>query len=111
MDTGQDYSATTNPHVRPNFDGFAELLLSPLKRIPRVHWRQDLDRWSEQREIANLHFANIEHHAVEVEEDTFAEFDVRAVIAEEGWLHPNGVTTPAEKLRQNPSPFLLFCVV
>ena len=42
------------------------------------------------------------HHAVEVEEHALAELDVRAVVAVERWLHPDGVAAPTEQRLQNP---------
>ena len=49
----------------------------------------DLDGRTEQREVADAHRAHVEDDAVEVEEDALAEQDVRAVVAEEGRLHPD----------------------
>jgi hypothetical protein len=38
--------------------------------------RQDLHRRAEQREVADAHRTDIEHHAAEVEEDALPELDV-----------------------------------
>jgi len=62
--------------------------------------RVDLDRRAEQGEIPDLHQAYVEDDAVEVEEDPFAQQDVRAVVTEEGRLNPNGLPALAEKLFQ-----------
>jgi hypothetical protein len=50
----------------------------------------------------DAHPAHIEHHAVEVEKHALAELDVRAVVAVERRLHPDGVAALTEQRLQNP---------
>src|SRR5262245_14740105 len=57
----------------------------------------DLHGGAEERVIADGDEADVEHDAVEVEEALFAEADVRAVVAEEGRLHPYIVAAGTEE--------------
>ena len=66
----------------------------------------DLHRRAEEREVADRDRADVEHDAVEVEEDALAELDVRAVVAEERRLHPDAVAAAAEELLQDAPPLI-----
>ena len=66
----------------------------------------DLHGGSEQGEAADAHRAHIQHHAVEVEEDAFAQLDVGPVVAVERRLHPDGVASGAEEVLENPASLL-----
>jgi len=61
-----------------------------------VHGCQHLRSGTKHSEVANLNFAYIENDAIEVEEYALTKLNVDAIVAEEGWLHPNGVTTCPE---------------
>src|SRR3569623_1197428 len=65
---------------------------------------------AEEREVADLHLANIEHDAVEFEEDALSEQEVRSVVTEKRRLHPNRIASAAEKLLQDRSPPLLIAL-
>jgi len=75
-DAGQDDCSTTNPYVGSDFYGLTELFFSSLCGVPRVHRRQYLYRWAQEREVTNLNATYIQDHTVEVEENALAEFDV-----------------------------------
>jgi len=47
--------------------------------------------------------------AVDVEEHALAELDVRSVITEERWLHPDRIATCVKELAQNASALVLLC--
>jgi hypothetical protein len=81
---------------------------TPLLGIERVQRRIDLHRRSEQSEIADPHRADIQDDAVEVEEDAFAELDVRAVVAIERGLHPDALAALAEQVAQDATTFRFF---
>jgi hypothetical protein len=66
-----------------------------------MHGRVDLDGGAEEREVADPHRAHVQHHAVEVEEDSLPQIDVGAVIAEEGRLQRDRVATRAEQLAED----------
>src|ERR671914_1481332 len=70
--------------------------------------RQDLHRWTEERVVTDTYRAHVEHDAVEVEEDPLPELDVRAVVAVERRLHPDGVAPGAEQLAQDAPSLLLL---
>ena len=91
----------------PMSTGLPNSCLRRSGRVHRVHRRIDLHRRTEQREAADAYAADIEHHAVEIEEHTLAELDVGAIVAEEWRLHPHAVAAPAEELAQD-SPALAW---
>jgi hypothetical protein len=68
----------------------------------------DLHRRTEERKAADAHLADVQHDAVEVEEHPLAQLDVRAVVAEEGRLHPHRVPSRTEQFAQDSSPFLVL---
>src|SRR5687767_1233879 len=107
-DAGQDDSAAAHPDVGPNLDRLPELFTPPQFRVERVHGRINLHGRPEKREAADAHRAHVQDDAVEVEEDTFAELDVGAVIAEERRLHPDAVAAAAEQVAEDPPPLLLL---
>jgi hypothetical protein len=72
--------------------------------LERVHGRKDLNGGPELGKLSDAHPADVQHDAVEVEEDTFTEFDVPSVIAVEGRLQPDGVPTFAKDLLQESTP-------
>jgi CHAT domain len=63
--------------------------------IPPTLQRQDLSRQRdlhcrpEKTEAAYVHWTDVQHDAVEVEEHPLAQLDVRAIVAEKGRLHPD----------------------
>jgi hypothetical protein len=61
-----------------------------------VRRRVGLHSQTEKREVADRHPADVEHDAVEVEEDSLAQQDVGALVAEER-LHPDRAAPPAEQ--------------
>ena len=73
-----------------------------------MDWRQDLYARTEQSVVSDSYFANVQHYAVEVKEDPSSKIDVRAVVAIEGWLHPDGITAGAEQTRQQASSEFLL---
>ena len=85
----------------PIVDRLAELLFAAQLGFHRVRRGVDLHRGAEEREVADGDAADVEHDAVEVEEDALAEMDVRAVIAVERRLHPDRVAARAEEVRQD----------
>ena len=52
--------------------------------------------------------ADVEHDAVEVEEDALAEQDVRAVVAKERRLHPDRIAAGAEQVAEDPPALVLL---
>src|SRR6185503_20478684 len=80
-DAGQDQRTAAHPHVGADLDRLAVLLLSAPGRVERMQRSEDLHARTEQRVVADAHFAYVEHDAVEVEEHPRAELDVRAVVA------------------------------
>src|SRR5438034_295559 len=85
--TGADDNPTSDSYIRADLDGLGELLLAAKFGVHRVRGGVDLHDRTEQREVANLHHAHVEDHAVEVEEDPLPQQDVRSVIAKERRLH------------------------
>src|SRR5690606_27614649 len=105
---GEDQRAAADPGILADLDRPAVFPAAALLRVQRMQRREDLHAGAEQREAADAHRADIEHHAVEVEEDALAEFDVGAVVAPEGRLHPDAVAAPAEQLAQDLPPRIGF---
>ena len=68
----------------------------------------NLHRRPEQGVVADADRADVQHHAVEVEEHPLAELDVRAVIAEERRLHPDGVAALSEQSPQDAPALVLL---
>ena len=98
--TGEDERSSAYPNVGTDIYGFAVLLLAPQFGFQRVHGREYLHAGSEQRVIANSDTANVQDDAVEVEEDTLTKFNVPAVVAVKGRLHPDGVAAFGKDLFQ-----------
>ena len=73
-----------------------------------MHRRQTLHGGAEQREVADLHRAQVQHHTIEVEEDALAELDVRTVMAEERRLLPHCLSAGTKQLGENATPLLLL---
>src|SRR5262245_61565235 len=65
---GAEDGSPADPHVRANLNRLGELLLPPQLRAHRMCGRVDLDRRTEEGEVADPHLTHIEHDAVEVEE-------------------------------------------
>ncbi len=107
-DTSQNQRTATDPHVRADLDRFSELLRPAQLAIKRVQRCQNLHAGSEQRVVADSHFAYIKHDAVEVEEHPSTEVNICAIVAVERRLHPYGIATCTEQLRKNAPPFCLF---
>ena len=99
----------------PISDWLPEFLPAPLLRVQRMQWRVYLNCRPEEGEIANPDGANVQHDAIEIKEHSLAEFNVRAIVAEEGRLHPHGVATLAEQIAQDATTtsrrFILACGV
>ena len=72
-----------------------------------VHRGVDLHGRSNEGVVTDADVAHVQDDAVEVEEDTFAQVDVRAVIAEERRLHPHRVPTGAEQVAEQAPALLL----
>src|SRR5262245_22607298 len=98
---GADDRPAAHPHIGTDLDGLGELLPPAQVGVHRVRGGVDLHRRAEQREVTDLDQAHVEDHTVEVEEDPLAQQDVRAVVAEEWWLHPDRLPALAEKLLQD----------
>ena len=75
-DTRKDDRSGTNPRIGPNGHWSAILLLPPERGIERMKWSKDLDARSELTVITDGDLADIQKCAVEVEEDSFAKFDI-----------------------------------
>jgi hypothetical protein len=103
-DTREDDRSGTDPHIGPDGNWSAILLLTPKCGIERMKRSQDLDPRTELAVIADKDLADVKNRAIEVEVDSFAKFDVRTEIAEEGWLEPRGVAALAEELQEQLSP-------
>ena len=67
----------------------------------------DLNRRSKEGEISNLHLTYIQHQAVEVEKNPFAEQDVGPLVAIKWRLHPNRIASLAEEFLQYASASIL----
>src|SRR5712671_4370267 len=104
----QNNCSAAYPNVRPDIYRFTELFSTALLSVEWMHRSVDLHRRAKEGEAADLHWTDVEHDAVEVEENPLSELDVRAIVAEEGRLHPNGVATGAKQLVQDLPPFLVF---
>lgn len=63
--------------------------------IERVRRGIDLDGGGEERVVADLDLAHVQHDAVEIEEHSLAEQDIGAAIADERRLHPGRVSAGA----------------
>jgi hypothetical protein len=100
----EDDRSGTDPHIGPDGNWSAILLLTPKCGIERMKRSQDLDPRTELAVIADKDLADVKNRAIEVEVDSFAKFDVRTEIAEEGWLEPRGVAALAEELQEQLSP-------
>lgn len=96
-DARQNDGAASHPDVRADDDRLAVFLPSPGRGIQWMKWRVDLHRRSKESEIPDRDGADVEHDAIEVEEDALAEVNVLAVVAVEGRLHPDGVAAGAKK--------------
>lgn len=57
--------------------------------------------------VAEPDFANIQDHAVEVDEDLLAKMGVGPVIAAKRWLEPNGIATASEQFYQDAARLAL----
>src|SRR6185312_3309586 len=88
---GADNRAAADPYIRTDRDRLGVFLRPPQLGVQRMGRRVELHRGAEHREVADRHGADVEDHAVEVEEDAVAEVDVGSIIAEEGRLNPGGV--------------------
>ena len=50
----------------------------------------------QKSEAADVNFTCIQNHAVEVEVNWFSKIDVISVVAEEGRLHPDGISAAGQ---------------
>src|SRR5690625_6727075 len=73
--------------------------------------RIDLHRRREYRVVSDGNPRDVEHHAVEVEEDMLADFDVRPVITVERWLNPGRLSSLPEEACQNASALVLLSIL
>ena len=89
-------------------DRLTEFFAATLFGVQGMHWRVDLHRRAKQCVVTDSHMADIQNHAIEIEEHTLAQLDVDAVVAEERRLHPHGVSTCAKQLTEDATPFLLL---
>jgi hypothetical protein len=75
-----------------DLDGLGELLLAAQFGVQRVRGGVDLDRWAEQREVADLRTRHTSRTTqLKLKKHALAEQDVRAVVAEERRLQPDGI--------------------
>src|SRR5690242_3218006 len=86
VDAGQDERSASHPDVRANRHRLSVLLPPALRCAERMQGRVDLRGGTEQRVVADPDAADVQHDAVEVEEDPLAQLDVRAIVAEKRWL-------------------------
>lgn len=107
-DAGADDRAAADPDVVPDSDRLGELLLASQLGVHRMRRRVDLHGRAEERAVADRNLADVEHDAVEIEEHTLAEMDVRTVVAEEWRLHPDAVATAAEELFKDATSLVLL---
>jgi len=85
-DAGEDDGASADPDVAANADWFATLEVAEAGfGVARVVGGVDLDGGADLGAVADLDEIDVEEDAVEVEEDSGAEVNVVAVVAEEGW--------------------------
>ena len=68
----------------------------------------DLYGWPEQREIADSYRTHVQNDAVEIEEDPFAQFDIRSVVALERRLHPYTVASLTEQVADDAATSLML---
>ena len=87
-----------------DLDRLAVLLAAPERGVERVHRRCRSAPRGRRARSPDADQADVEHDAVEVEEDPLAELDVGAVVAEEGRLHPDAVAAPAEESPEDVAP-------
>src|SRR5690606_40503093 len=87
-------------------DRLSELLVPTLLGVPRVRRRVDLHGRAEERERPDAHGADVEDHAVEVEEHPLSELDVRAVVTVERRLDRHRVPARPEELARDPPTLL-----
>src|SRR6187401_289981 len=99
-DAGADDGAAADPDVVADGDRLAGLQRAALRVIEGMQRRVDLHRRADETEVADLHGADVEDHAVEVEVDATAERDVGTEIAEERRLDVDLVTAGGEELLQ-----------
>ena len=104
----QDNRAATDPDVSADLDRLAEFFAATLVGVHRMHRRVDLHGRAELGVVTDSHVTHIQNDAVEIEEHTFAQFDVDAVVAEKWRLHPNGFATFAKQIAQDATPLLLL---
>src|SRR6185312_6331995 len=76
--------------------------------IERMQRRVDLYRRTKERVASDANRTDVQHDAIEVEENALAELDVAAVVAKERRLHPYGVAARAEQVAQDASARFLF---
>ena len=107
-DAGADDRAASNPDIGADADRFAEFLDASLGSVHGMARGIDLHFGAEETEVADLHFADIENHAVKIEIDALTQEDVGAVVAIEGWLEPDAVATLGEELFQRLAVERLF---
>ena len=100
-DAGADDGAAADPGVVADGDRLAGLQRAALRVIEGMQRRVDLHRRAEETEVADLHGADVEDHAVEVEVDAAAERDVGTEVAEERRLDVDLVTAGGEELLQD----------
>src|SRR5579883_333148 len=102
-DTGADDRSATDPHVRANHHGLAEFAGLAQFGIEGMCRGVDLHGRANQCASANAHFADVQHHTIEVEVDAFAEMNLGAVVAIEWRLKPDRIATGAEKCDKEQS--------
>ena len=80
--------------------GFANSLL-PVARRRWVRGRVDLNRRTEEGEVTDGDLGDVQHDAVEIEENALAEDDVGSVVAIERRLHPGCLAACPEQGAEN----------
>ncbi len=68
-------------------------------------WRCSLHVGAKEGAAAHGHGHHVQHHAVKVDEHLFAQREVVAIVAVEGWLNPEAVGGVGEELPQKALAF------
>src|SRR5690554_1517655 len=77
--------------------------------VERMQRGVDLNGRAKAAVAADAYTADIEYHAIEVEEDITAQLDVGAVVAEKGRLDDDGISSAGEELFQVVLPSRMLC--
>src|SRR5215813_7817359 len=73
-----------------------------------MHGGVDLDGRTKQGKVADTHLTHVENNTIEVEEDAFAQLNIRSIITIKWRLHPNSRAAFPEQRGQYLTPFGLL---